>query len=545
MVSNVFISYRRDSHAMARSIAERLTREGFSVFLDADRMRQGDFEKQVSESVATCDVLLALITNGSLDRCREDPQDYCRMEMALALEYHKPVVLVAEDRHVELGEQAFPPELVELARLNALFYSHERFDDFMVQVFEYLEATPSSILVERWRNNTTVEQSQEFRSWLVARLRDSIPGLPGAEVFPIIAGQEYPVVVQRAVSPWRPFNHSQSEHELQLPLRDPNEITYRHERPETPGWIVGEHQLEYFELLRASRSVKRWNLRGFALTKLILNNDGHIVGSKSTLSTYGENCLTSHVLKHQLIAEYLGQSHRMDRPSLALESSGNVIVRWDGAFFPLISVQAILLINDVQEGPKTLVMQRSEDVAAMAGFWQFPPAGGFEILGTEDEDPFVVRRQFDLLQALLRELLEEVWGDDDLTSAGEVNPELAGSTGYRMMREAIAQGRIAVHLLGVVTDAVSLRPEFSFLVVVEDPSVKQIEYQTDSGSAARWLRRSSEARRMFEFTLSEVDSHMKDDGPWNPSSAGLYQLLSEAIQDRWVGELYPWICASG
>lgn len=35
----------------------------------------------------------------------------------------------------------------------------------------------------------------------------------------------------------------------------------------------------------------------------------------------------------------------------------------------------------------------------------------------------------------------------------------------------------------VVADAVSLRPEFSFLVVVEDPSVKQIEYQTDSGSA--------------------------------------------------------------
>lgn len=50
---------------------------------------------------------------------------------------------------------------------------------------------------------------------------------------------------------------------------------------------------------------------------------------------------------------------------------------------------------------------------------------------------------------------------------------------------------------------------------------------------------------MFEFTLSEVGPHMKHDGPWNPSSAGLCQLLSEAMQDGWVGEHYPWIRASG
>jgi hypothetical protein len=210
-------------------------------------------------------------------------------------------------------------------------------------------------------------------------------------------------------------------------------------------------------------------------------------------------------------------------------------------FYPLISVQALVVIKGRRDDWTALVMQRSQDVAAAAGFWQFPPAGGFEILGSEDEDAFVVRRQFDLRQALIREFLEEVYGDDDLTSAADVNPELVGSPGYRLVMDAIEDGQLTIHLLGVVTDLVSLRPEFSFLIVIDDPDLRKREYQTETGNWARWLRRSSEAKRIFEFSIPEVQEHLTSSGPWNPSSAGLFKLFWDALNepDGWLASRYP------
>jgi len=108
---SVFISYRRDKHALARSVAERLTRDGVDVFLDSDSMGEGDFPEQLLESIKRQDALIAVITEGSLERCRNNPNDFCRLEMTYALELGKKIVIVAEDRTVDLRPSAFPAEL--------------------------------------------------------------------------------------------------------------------------------------------------------------------------------------------------------------------------------------------------------------------------------------------------------------------------------------------------------------------------------------------------------------------------------------------------
>jgi len=355
------------------------------------------------------------------------------------------------------------------------------------------------VLLQRWADLGKVERSEEYRFWLVRHLQQTLGPQLGDEAFPEVGGVVYPVLIHEAATPEQPFTHEPAKDGLLSPLRDPGEVVYVSGRPQAPDWITSDTQRRYFELLVASQSVRRWNMRGFALQSLELDERGRVIGSTSTLSTYGENCLTSHVLGYELMTHFVGEEECV-RPELqyceqAKEKS--LCFSIEQGFYPLISVQALVVIKGRRDDWTALVMQRSQDVAAAAGFWQFPPAGGFEILGSEDEDAFVVRRQFDLRQALIREFLEEVYGDDDLTSAADVNPELVGSPGYRLVMDAIEDGQLTIHLLGVVTDLVSLRPEFSFLIVIDDPDLRKREYQTETGNWARWLRRSSEAKRIF------------------------------------------------
>ena len=46
---------------------------------------------------------------------------------------------------------------------------------------------------------------------------------------------------------------------------------------------------------------------------------------------------------------------------------------------------------------------------------------------------------------------------------------------------------------------------------------------------------------IFEFSIPEVQEHLTSSGPWNPSSAGLFKLFWDALNepDGWLGNRYP------
>jgi hypothetical protein len=134
----IFISYRReDTAAQAGRLHDHLTQNFGTdrVFMDVDAIGPGeDFARKIGESLDVTDALLAIIGKRWLDaaddtgqRRLDDPRDFVRTEIGIALERGAVVipVLVAGARMPR--EDELPPALATLARLNAIDISDSRF----------------------------------------------------------------------------------------------------------------------------------------------------------------------------------------------------------------------------------------------------------------------------------------------------------------------------------------------------------------------------------------------------------------------------------
>jgi TIR domain len=134
----IFISYRReDASSAAGRLYDRLSAR-FSqnqIFFDIDNIDLGiDFVKAIEESVASCDVLVAvigrhwLVTSDEQGRRRLDnPEDYVRVEIGTALKRDIRVMPVLVEGASMPQSRELPDDLKPLARRNALNVSHDRF----------------------------------------------------------------------------------------------------------------------------------------------------------------------------------------------------------------------------------------------------------------------------------------------------------------------------------------------------------------------------------------------------------------------------------
>ncbi|HMO48410.1 MAG TPA: toll/interleukin-1 receptor domain-containing protein [Rubrivivax sp.] len=129
-MARIFISYRRDDSGYAASIVRHHLESEFgagSVFMDIDNIPLGvDFRTHLSDAVATCDVLIALIGErwtgaqpGSTERRIDDVKDFVRIEVEAALQRGIPVVPVLVDKAQLPAADALPASLRELVFRNA------------------------------------------------------------------------------------------------------------------------------------------------------------------------------------------------------------------------------------------------------------------------------------------------------------------------------------------------------------------------------------------------------------------------------------------
>ncbi|HEY3339327.1 MAG TPA: glycerophosphodiester phosphodiesterase family protein [Propionicimonas sp.] len=127
----IFISYRRQETSWpARQLYEVLVgRFGAeSVFKDVDDIDPGDdFVERITEAVASCDVLLALIGNQWLTmtdvegrRRLDNPEDFVRLELTAALSRGVRVVPILVDGAAMPRAEQLPPDLVALTRRQAV-----------------------------------------------------------------------------------------------------------------------------------------------------------------------------------------------------------------------------------------------------------------------------------------------------------------------------------------------------------------------------------------------------------------------------------------
>ncbi|MEM6283770.1 MAG: SUMF1/EgtB/PvdO family nonheme iron enzyme, partial [Chloroflexota bacterium] len=120
--NRVFVSYRRaNSTFIARAVFQELRAAGFDVFLDAQGIDSGNFEKIILKQIESRPHFVVILSPGSLDRC-VNPDDWLRREIRHALDTQRNIVPILfngftfED-HTRLLEQA---GLSDLARQQAL-----------------------------------------------------------------------------------------------------------------------------------------------------------------------------------------------------------------------------------------------------------------------------------------------------------------------------------------------------------------------------------------------------------------------------------------
>jgi hypothetical protein len=138
MAAKVFISYRRDDSAgTAGRVNDRLEREfgRDRLFMDVDSIPLGvNFVDMLSEEVAKCDVLLAVIGPNWLNARDEDgnrrlesPHDFVRIEIGAALQRNIPVIPILLDGAKMPKANQLPKEVEKLSLRNGLDVRHASF----------------------------------------------------------------------------------------------------------------------------------------------------------------------------------------------------------------------------------------------------------------------------------------------------------------------------------------------------------------------------------------------------------------------------------
>jgi hypothetical protein len=148
----IFINYRRDDSAgyagrIHDSLASSFGTD--SVFIDIDDIKPGvDYVSTIEERIAGCDVMLALIGSRWLDsrdasgrRRLDDPADFVRVEIERALARHIRVIPVLIGTATMPGQADLPPDIGQLAMLEASALSDSRWPYDMSQLVHAIGET--------------------------------------------------------------------------------------------------------------------------------------------------------------------------------------------------------------------------------------------------------------------------------------------------------------------------------------------------------------------------------------------------------------------
>lgn len=162
-MTKIFISYRRSDTGFGADRVHEAALDYVSdpadVFMDIDGIPPGvDFVDFISDRVAECDVLFALIGRDWLNashpetdkRRLDDPDDFVRIEIASALSRNIPVVPVLMGGAPMPRAEDLPADLKSLARRNASHLGRASFKTDMAGLMEGLgiaRNTPDPIIV--------------------------------------------------------------------------------------------------------------------------------------------------------------------------------------------------------------------------------------------------------------------------------------------------------------------------------------------------------------------------------------------------------------
>lgn len=183
---------------------------------------------------------------------------------------------------------------------------------------------------------------------------------------------------------------------------------------------------------------------------------------------------------------------------------------------PTLGVQALTIVVK-DNTPEVIMFDRSVKTSSRQGWHQFIPSGGHEVFGEIKPDLSTLEKHTDPGRSLAIECIEELLGSDKFQGGYRMGTHSIFETPEgRELIEPFKHGRAKIRFLGVVTDAVMLRPELSFVIFAKDPGWNYILGE-EAGD------------EISPRTFGELAEFLKkDDTRLNPSSAALLRLAIDS-----------------
>lgn len=320
-----------------------------------------------------------------------------------------------------------------------------------------------------------------------------------------------------------------------------NEIKQKKELIRDYGKILGE-------------SVKYPKLIGFMLDHYNLNENKKITHIYPKIGDYSLNLFSSHILEYELLRafekvrgddnfenyniwDYLPFRKYIHQPN-SKECSIENILYTGIRRYSLFSVQCFVMFRDKNKSKyATILMKRAinpNKIAAKIGFYQFPPAGGFELYEKEQiHTGDAIIENYSLRKAIFREYLEEIFGIDDFKAVDPTtNRETTNNVLYhkevRDILLMINNGTARFELLGVAVDLVTLRHELSFILMIEDESYSCTKHFCPNDEFTRDQSVASKIR----IPISELEIILRNRQNINQGSAVLYYMAKKWCKEN-------------
>lgn len=143
---DIFISYKRKSLPTADNLYYRLTKRGYSTFLDLEEMRRDNFNVQLLNYIENAKDVFVILEEGSLDACTKVDweKDWFCHEIAFALEKKKNIIPILLNGFKMPSGEFFPNKMKELSFKNAPEFNYSFFEAYLDKLVEknYLLSKP-------------------------------------------------------------------------------------------------------------------------------------------------------------------------------------------------------------------------------------------------------------------------------------------------------------------------------------------------------------------------------------------------------------------
>ena len=141
-MSNIFISYRHEGDPeLVERLANKLTTDGYKVFMDKDSLRRGKFDEKILKSIEKCKDFIVILDKQFFDRTLSGipiENDWARRELAYAIKLKKNIIPVMLDGFK--WPELLPADIAEVKLINGIPYSSDYYDhSFYHRLQEYMK----------------------------------------------------------------------------------------------------------------------------------------------------------------------------------------------------------------------------------------------------------------------------------------------------------------------------------------------------------------------------------------------------------------------